>query len=617
MATKKKQRKTEDENREFKVEWTESFAFIQNLNGLPTCLICMEKLSHNKKSNLERHFAIKHMSFSEKYPVGDAGKKAVEELQKSQEKTSSVFNHWMQSSNYVNFAKELFRDFRNKADILKKIKELPLSAKTVKVRTGKMSSNITNQQVEDLKLVSALSIAVDESCDINDTAQVSLFVRFISTTGPKEELLGLLPLKGQTRGEDIANAVIQCIEKYHIQLDKIVSISTDGAKSMTGIRKGFVAIMKEKINHEILTYHCIIHQEALCAQTFPVEMCKVMELVIKIINSIIAKALNHRQFKEFLVEMESEYADLLLHNKVRWLSRGNVLKRFASLVTEIKAFFVEKGVHYPELTDHQWIQKLYFMVDVTSHLNQLNRKLQGKGNTISSMLEEVISFENKLSVFAQDFERETLIHFPSLLKHRQEENNSDIDICYFKTTLLNMREAFLKRFHEFRNSKATLAFVKKPLDSAVKRLNFSPFNIDIGNFEMQLLDLKNKELWSSKFERLCADIEILEKNKCELSSQHKWSAFKELEKEDMLIFNAWNSIPDSYNQLKKLAFAVLSFFGSTYLCEQSFSSMNLIKSKLRSRLIDENLESCLKLKTTTYKPDLLKLSKEMQSHCSH
>ncbi|GFT89078.1 uncharacterized protein TNCV_3084881 [Trichonephila clavipes] len=101
-----------------------------------------------------------------------------------------------------------------------------------------------------------------------------------------------------------------------------------------------------------------------------------------------------------------------------------------------------------------------------------------------------------------------------------------------------------------------------------------------------------------------------------ICSQHKWSALNYLEKEDMIIFNAWNSIPDSYDQLKKLSYAVLSLFGSIYICEQSFSSMNIIKSKLRSRLIDENLESCLKLKTTTYKPDLLKLSKEMQAHCS-
>ncbi|XP_075210344.1 protein FAM200C-like [Lycorma delicatula] len=195
-----------------------------------------------------------------------------------------------------------------------------------------MSSNITNQQIEDLKSASTLSIAVDKTCDINDTAQVSLFVRFISTTGPKEELLGLLPLKGQRRGVDIAN-VIECFEEHQIPLEKIVSISTDGEKSMTGARNGIVAILKEKMNHDILTYHCITHQEALCAQTFPEEIYKVMELVIKIINSTIAKALYHCQFKEFLIEVESEYADLLLHNKVCWLSRGNVLKHFASLFT--------------------------------------------------------------------------------------------------------------------------------------------------------------------------------------------------------------------------------------------------------------------------------------------
>jgi hypothetical protein len=59
---------------------------MQNSNGLPTCLICEEKLAHNKKSNLEGHFTTKHASFGRKYTAGDARKKAVEELQKNQEK---------------------------------------------------------------------------------------------------------------------------------------------------------------------------------------------------------------------------------------------------------------------------------------------------------------------------------------------------------------------------------------------------------------------------------------------------------------------------------------------------------------------------------------------------
>ncbi|GFV68640.1 uncharacterized protein TNCV_2275021 [Trichonephila clavipes] len=93
-----------------------------------------------------------------------------------------------------------------------------------------MCSNTTTQHIEDLKLVSALSIAVDESCDIIGTAQVSLFVRFMSHSGPKEELLGLLPLKGQTCGEDIANAVIECMDKHHIPSIKLCRFQQIGPK---------------------------------------------------------------------------------------------------------------------------------------------------------------------------------------------------------------------------------------------------------------------------------------------------------------------------------------------------------------------------------------------------
>ncbi|GBL98115.1 hypothetical protein AVEN_84610-1 [Araneus ventricosus] len=127
----------------------------------------------------------------------------------------------------------------------------------------------------------------------------------MSSQGPEEELLGLLPLLGQTRGEDIANAVQIYLEVNGININEIVSIATDGARSMTGIHRGATSILQKKINREILTFYCIIHQEALCTQTFRGEIVEVMNLVIKVINSILAKALYHRQFKDFLEEIDS------------------------------------------------------------------------------------------------------------------------------------------------------------------------------------------------------------------------------------------------------------------------------------------------------------------------
>lgn len=167
---------------------------------------------------------------------------------------------------------------------------------------------------------------------------------------------------------------------------------------MTGAHKGFAALLQKSLDRKLLTFHCILHQEALCAQTFPPECTEVMNVVIQIVNKIMAKGLNHRQFRLLLDELESAYSDLLLHNRIRWLSRGEVLKRFAACLEEVKTFLASRGLTFPELEQAESLEKLHFMVDMTAHLNTLNTALQGKGRTALHMLEEVLAFERKLKV---------------------------------------------------------------------------------------------------------------------------------------------------------------------------------------------------------------------------
>jgi hypothetical protein len=53
--------------------------------------------------------------------------------------------------------------------------------------------------------------------------------------------------------------------------------------------------------------------------------------VIKLINFLKSRALNHRQFNEFLKDLGSEYGDVIYNTEVRWLSRGAMLKRVYNL----------------------------------------------------------------------------------------------------------------------------------------------------------------------------------------------------------------------------------------------------------------------------------------------
>ena len=69
---------------------------------------------------------------------------------------------------FLKISKYLFADFKNKCEIVQKIREIPLSAKTVKDRTIKMAENITKQQIKDINLAATYSIACDVCKDKND-----------------------------------------------------------------------------------------------------------------------------------------------------------------------------------------------------------------------------------------------------------------------------------------------------------------------------------------------------------------------------------------------------------------------------------------------------------------
>ena len=133
--------------------------------------------------------------------------------------------------------------------------------------------------------------------------------------------------------------------------------------------------------------------------------------------------------------------------------------KFATCLEEVKLFLKQKDIEYGELEDPDWLQKFYFMVDMTSHLNTLNKKLQGKGNTAVLLLEEVLLFEQKICLFARDLEKGILLHVPMLKTYQQEQADNATNLNFFKQTVVNMGSEFSGRFQEFRKDKATVSFI--------------------------------------------------------------------------------------------------------------------------------------------------------------
>jgi len=156
-------------------------------------------------------------------------------------------------------------------------------------------------------------------------------------------------------------------------------VTTDGSPSLTGRN---IRLLKRIDDHvkaldsdrELIFLHCIIHQEVLCKSV--TDLSHVVEPVVKTVNFIRARGLNHRQFIALLEDVSAEHGDVLYHTNVRWLSLGKVLKRVWDLKEEIRLFLEmkEKDAEYPQLKDAEWLSDFAFAVDIVGHLNELNQK---------------------------------------------------------------------------------------------------------------------------------------------------------------------------------------------------------------------------------------------------
>ena len=276
-----------------------------------------------------------------------------------------------------------------------------------------MSDNIEDSLKDKLSACVLYSLALDESTDQSDTAQLVIFIRGIDENfNIIEEMLDLCHIKGTTTGKDIYEFVNLSLDKFNIDRKNIYSITTDGAPALTGKHNGFITLFKESVDHEILSYDCLIHQQQLCAQKL--NMKHLMTDLVKAVNFIRSRSLNHREFKAFLDEVGSGYEDVVYFSKVKWLSKAATLKRFQLLLPEIKVFLEEKKQNVDFLENEEWLNHLSFFVDITEVLAELNLHLQGKDQLRFSIFERITSFTKKLELFIAQLKAGKIVHFRSL-----------------------------------------------------------------------------------------------------------------------------------------------------------------------------------------------------------
>ncbi|KAL0973590.1 hypothetical protein UPYG_G00206600 [Umbra pygmaea] len=312
------------------------------MHGKPLCLVCLQQVSVLKEYNIRRHYETHH---SEKYDglQGQLRREKINELLAGLRKQQSTFIRSREVSeaavkasyliaSEIALASKPYSDGDFVKRCMMKAAELvcpekrqafaniSLTRNTIAERISELSADLDSQLKQRVKSFIAFSVAIDESTDITDVAQLAIFIRGVDETlTVTEEFLELVPMMDTTTAEDIFGSVVAALDRVGVYWSRAVSLATDGAPSMVGKKAGKVATkFKDKVQalnggDRFWTFHCILHQEALCCKSL--KMDHVMEVVVRTVNFIWSRGLNHRQFDKLLSDS----------------NRGAVLRHFFDL----------------------------------------------------------------------------------------------------------------------------------------------------------------------------------------------------------------------------------------------------------------------------------------------
>ena len=461
------------------------------------------------------------------------------------------------------------------SEAAEKLKKIPLSNDTVKRRIREISENLEDQLVRHIKDI-PVSIQLDESTFGADSTLI-VCIRFIENECIKEELLFVDYFECRCTGQDIFKMVRSYFDSHEMKLSQVVSVSTDGARNMTGRETGFWGCFKREVP-QCSFIHCMLHKQALAAENIQPELHETLNLVIKVVNFVKSSPLNERILRKLCEDSDAEHDALLFHTDVRWLSRGKTLERVYSIYDQLCEFLAEKHFFKAEEFSSIYFKlKLAYLTEIFSYYNLSNIRLQGDGIFIQAAIEIVTAFQNQLQLFRLRVFRKQWNMFP-----RVEAILSISPLLEVKFTiivqehLLNLATDFS---HRFSDVSSIPKYLLAPMDILLEDM------IDLENILIEeLLYLQANEEAKAKYS--CAN------------KSNFWFFVKRI-------------APNLFKEAERL---LLLPFPTTYFCEKTFSSANFLRSMHRRRL---DFREDLRISVSKYTPEIEKLASHKQFQGSH
>ena len=258
--------------------------------------------------------------------------------------------------------------------------------------------------------------------------------------------MGNTELETHKTGESVFQLVVSFFNEKEIPLTNIVSCATDGAPSMLGRHRGFIEYLKEAVPG-VLTVHCVIRRQNLVAKNINGRPHHSLSTVIRAVNTIKARSLNSRLFRQLCAENDEEFEQLPLNTEVRWLCKGNCLRRFYSLFSTVVEFFQAPDDRVNlELINIKAV--IAYLSDIFIKFNEVNLQLQGNLVDLIKVKSALLAFISKLELYKRNLGRHELFQFPSLAEFDKDGAVLDDDLQEYCSLLDQLHKNLTSRFQD-------------------------------------------------------------------------------------------------------------------------------------------------------------------------
>jgi hypothetical protein len=458
-------------------------------------------------------------------------------------------------------------------------------------------STYKNMIKKSINFFKYYGLLVDDSVNVCGVNQISIYVKYINEN--LEVVTSFLGIKGigaeGATSNNLLNIILEMLKEWDLNLDNMVTFSSDGAANMRGDTNGLCALLKKR-TLGLVDWYCSLHRLNLVlkfasSDEINKNLSDCIQTNCDIANYINNSSTRLSRFHKIQQQSYLRYrTEIIQPTPIRWSSIYNCIHSIVENISIIYKFFDEESeLKYQKAKDllkiinnYEFIRDISILHCVIEEINVVIKKLQEKnldlGKAVNLIEDLKITLcELKIRNKPYDLYKE-LIKQCSVCKitlgskktiKNPELNILSITVSYIDSILLNMNS----RFQGDMNNEFLKVFNPKILKDESSNEHWQTRGLKYGELVNQFKGRFSPQRFSERY----LDYKIFKKKIIPILN--RFCTFEEVCK-----FILTDHYFGTANTLVRIAHIAILISPTTATVESGFSIYNDIHSNGRSRI---------------------------------